>query len=415
MAQPETCVAIVDPFSSGAMLAEALTARRATCVAILSSPDIPAFMRSGFDPSIFVAIIEHGNDLGATVDALRRYAPLRVVAGFESGVILADRLGEEMSLVTNGTTLSEARRDKYLMLETARRRGLATPRHFRSRNIESILAWIHEVDWPVILKPPASVASDNVHRCASDDDARRATDAILSERSILGEPNEAVLAQEFLEGTEYVVDAVSVRGWRQATAFWQYHRPGLDSSAPGYDAMTLLPYVGTRQEELQAFAFAAGDALGVDHGPTHCEIMWTTDGPVLIEIAARLTSGINAVLSRICGGICQLDRTVDAILAPERFLAALDDRPSLQQRAANVFLMPPHPGQLTRVRGLDIIEQLPTLHSMSVRAKPGDQVGRVAGMVTLVAEDIHAIERDIRTIRDVERRGLFEVAAAPGN
>jgi hypothetical protein len=44
-----------------------------------------------------------------------------------------------------------------------------------------------------------------------------------------------------------------------------------------------------------------------------------------------------------------------------------------------------------------------------VGAQPGDMLKRVAGVVTLIDEDIQAIERDLGVIRTIEREGLFEV------
>jgi hypothetical protein len=64
---------------------------------------------------------------------------------------------------------------------------------------------------------------------------------------------------------------------------------------------------------------------------------------------------------------------------------------------------------LIRLRGLDEIRGLPTLHSLSVRAQPGDMIGRVAGLVTLVNEDIRSIEHDVSVIRALEAAGIFEV------
>ena len=203
------------------------------------------------------------------------------------------------------------------------------------------------------------------------------------------------LVQEFLDGSEYAVDTVSFEGQKKTTAIWQYNRPAGARNYVGYNAMTLLPYVGERQESLRSYAFEVLDALAIRFGPAHCELMWVNSEPVLVEAGARLSAGNNAVLSRICGGICQLDETVEAILAPERFLATLNHQPRLQRRAVNVFLAPERRGRLIRVRGLEAIRRLPTLHSMSVGAKPGDLLSRVAGLVTLIDEDIQAIERDV--------------------
>ena len=235
-------------------------------------------------------------------------------------------------------------------------------------------------------------------------------DAVLSCPTKIGERNESALAQEFLHGIEYVVDVVSYQGRRKTTAFWQYSRTTESGEEIGYDAMTLLPYEGERQRELQSYAFAVLDALGVVFGPAHCEIMWTHDGPVIVEVGSRMTAGNNAVLSRTCGGICQLDKTIEIIMAPQRFLESLNEVCVLTRWAMNVFLIPRRAGRLTALKGLDIIKRLGTLHSMSIGARPGKVLQRVAGVVTLLGDNMEAMERDARIIREVERAGLFEVA-----
>jgi hypothetical protein len=207
------------------------------------------------------------------------------------------------------------------------------------------------------------------------------------------------------------VDTVSLDGHRKTTAIWEYSRPptGETGEFVSYDAMTLLPYAGERQEALQSYTFKVLDALAIDLGPAHCEMMWVDGEPVLVEVAARLSGGINSLLSGICGGISQLDETVSILLEPERFLETLDEEPRLQRRAVILFLVPHRRGRLIRIRGLDEILRLPTLHSASVGAQPGDMLKRVAGVVTLIDEDIQSIERDVGVIRALEMAGMFEV------
>jgi biotin carboxylase len=404
-------IVFVDPYSSGAMLAEALRARGAKCIAVVSSPNIPKSMRSRFNPGIFQEIIQHDANYEQTLNAVRHHKPTYVVAGFESGVELAERLGNELGLPANGVTLRAARRDKYLMAEAVRSQGLRTARQFLSDDVDAIVNWTcNTLDWPVIVKPPKSVSSDGVSFCRSADEVRKAAVKILSGTNVLGFNNQSVLVQEFLAGTEYVVDTVSYEGQNKTTAFWQYSRPATVSGEfVCYDAMTLLPYAGERQEVLQSYIFKVLEALDIRYGPAHCELMWVDGEPVLIEAAARLTAGINSILGSICGGICQLDETVEAMLAPDRFLAMLNVQPQLKRRAANVFLMPRRRNRPVRLRRLDGIRRLSTLHSFSVSAQPGDIVKQVAGVVTLVDRDIQSIERDINTIRELEREEIFEV------
>ena len=394
------------------MLAEALRARGAKCIAIESSAAIPKAMRARFNSGVFHNIIQHQTDINVTLDAVKFHAPAYVVAGSESGVELAEKLGRELGLPVNGASLPGARRDKSLMSEAVRAQGLRTAVCFLSNNIEEITDWIkNTLDWPVILKPPCSVASDSVFCCRSKEEVRTAATVIMSGNNVLGENNMSVLVQEYLAGIEYAVDTVSYRGERKTTAIWQYGRPATPTTEKFicYDSMTLLPYTGERQQELQSYVYSVLDALSIQFGPAHCEIMWVDGEPVLIEAAARLSGGINALLSGICGGISQLDETVEAILDPKHFLATRSDQPCLQRRAVNLFLIPEQQGRLVRVQGLEEIRCLPTLHSLSVSAQPGDRIKRVAGLVTLIDEDIQAIERDISRIRAIESKGMFEV------
>jgi biotin carboxylase len=403
-------VVIVDPYSSGALLADSLVERGVPCVAVESSPSLPRSMKSRFDPRLFRQVIPHEGDPNQTLRSIARHEPTHVIAGFESGVELAEWLSCELGLPSNASRDSELRRDKYLMAEAAGRHGLRTALQFRSPHVDELVAWTRStLDWPVIVKPPKSVASDQVFCCHSIDEVRNAAEAILSGTNVLGSRNAAVLVQEFLRGVEYAVDSVSCEGKHKLTAVWQYDRPVGTSEFVCYDAMHLLPYSGRRQVELRSYAFRALDALGVNFGPSHCELVWTDDGLTLVEVGARLTAGHNAVLSRLCGGICQLDETLQAILAPDQFLAELGSQPRLRKRVVNVFLIPRRRGKLLETRYVPELRQLPTLHSLSVATQPGDELKRVAGIVTLMGSDEDAIQRDLRRIRTFEMEGMFVV------
>lgn len=114
------CSVIVDPYSSGAKLAEALRIRRAKCVAIESAVSLPVSMRSGFNPNGFSEVISHQTDFEQTLAAVKRHQPTHVVAGFESGVELAERLAAALKLPVNGPQRGAARRNKFLMTSTLR-------------------------------------------------------------------------------------------------------------------------------------------------------------------------------------------------------------------------------------------------------------------------------------------------------
>jgi hypothetical protein len=68
----KTCIVIVDPYSAGDMLAEALRAHGVKCIAVESSQAIPKAMSSRFKPAVFWNIIRHEGDYGRTLGAVER-------------------------------------------------------------------------------------------------------------------------------------------------------------------------------------------------------------------------------------------------------------------------------------------------------------------------------------------------------
>jgi hypothetical protein len=400
---------IVDPYSSGSLLARELHKRGAPAIMVQSTATIPDIFRSSFHPGEFREIIRYNDRAEAAETLLRDRGVSTVVAGCELGVEIADRLSEQLGLPSNGTRFSGARRNKHRMAQAVGARGLRVPDQCCSSGLSEILEWTRcHGRWPVIVKPVRSCASDGVHRCASEWDVETAYRNIMNTRNIFGEENTEVLVQEFLFGTEYVVDTVSCGGRHRAAGFWRYGKPsGADFVC--YDSMELLPYDGALQSRLFTFACGVLDALGVQFGPAHCELMCHDGTITLIEIATRLSAGNNATLSRDCGAACQLDLTIEAYMDPAGFLNRMHEPQSLKRGATNFFLMPRKRGRLLGVPKLGEIRGLPSFHKASVGATIGEPAPRVAGLVTLIHSDPDVVADDVRTLRALGDRGLFEI------
>ena len=401
--------AIVDPYSSGSLLARELNNRAHPCLAVRSTAEIPGVFRTSYHPEDFREIIQHRGRADATAALLKRRGVSAIIAGCDLGVELADNLSEQLGLPSNGTEHSTARRNKSRMAQAVAAHGVRIPDQACSGRLDELLEWTRRHRrWPVIVKPVRSCASDNVRRCASEAEVEAAYHGIMTRPNILGEENAEVLVQEYLIGTEYVVDTVSCAGRHQAAGYWRYGKPS-DSSFVCYDSMELLPYRGAVQTRLFSFACTVLDALGVQYGPAHCELMWHDGSIAFVEMATRLTAGNNATLSRVCGAACQLDLTIDAYLDPSGFVDRMDEPQTLERRATNFFLMPRKQGRLLAVPGIREIRRLRSFHKVSVGAAIGESTPRVAGLVTLVHPDHGVIAEDVCRIRRLERSGLYEI------
>ena len=402
-------VAIVDPYSSGALLAAEFKRRSIPCLMVQSGTEIPAMYRSSSHPENFTAVIFHRGAIEETAAQLRQWQAGWVLGGCELGVGLADQLSEHLSLPSNGTKLSATRRNKYLMGERVRQCGLRTPRQCSSARLDDLLEWIVAGDvWPAIVKPLDSSGSDGVRLCASEREVAEAFDEIVGQKNKLNIVNGAALVQEYLEGEEYVVDTVSYNGRHKAAAFWKYGKSRANASFAGLD-IELLSASGERQRQLFAYAAAILDALGIQYGPAHCELMWVEGEPVLVEIGARLNGGDNPLICRACSGYCQVDMTVEAYLDPDRFLANLDSAHGLPRRGMRVFLRPNGDGKLKGLPRQAEIEALSSFHQMHIGAQRDLPVPPIAGWVVLIHADKKVLEEDCQRIRQLESNGLFEI------
>ncbi len=406
-------VAIVDPFASGGLLAGEFAARGWRPVAVRSAEAVPDVFASSWRPEEFAEVVAHAGDVEGTAAALERLGARAVVAGCELGVELADALAERLGLPANDPAARAARRDKFLMAERVRAAGLRTADQLRTSDRDEAARWAASRGrWPVIVKPLRSSSSDHVARCASPEEVGDAVDAVLDSITVLDQRNDAALVQEYLEGTESIVDTVSLDGRHLLTAIWRYDRPTDRDTFVCYDAMTLVPGDGERQRALVAYARGVLDALGIRHGPAHCELMWVDDEPVLVEVGARLSAGNNCTLNRDCSGVCQLDLMVEAVADPAAFKARDDAPYVLRRTAANVFLLPQRRGILRGAPRLAEIEALESAREVHVGLEPGQPAPRVAGVVTLLHDDPAVVARDTATIRHLERNGLFDITPA---
>lgn len=404
-------VAIVDAYSSGALLPAEFRKFGCACVMVQSLKPVPAIYQPSFRPDDFAEVIAFRGDLQETAARLRGLGVGVVLAGCEAGVILADRLSEGLGLASNGVRLSAARRNKYLMAQVLRRRGLRTPAQFGAPRLPDLLAWVRRRNaWPVVLKPLASAANDGVFVCFDEEEVRAGFRNISNQWNALGLLNAAVLAQEFVTGTEYVVDTVSCAGRHRAAAFWRYTKPPAEVFAVGYNGMELLPAEGDVQHVLFDYVCQVLDALEVRYGPAHCEVMWDAEGPVLLEVGARMNGGNSPLICRLATGHCQAGLTVDCYLHPEHFLHQLGHPYTLEQHATLVFLTPAPHRRLVSVPGAADLNRLVSVQDLFVADPWGDWTPRVVGWVVLAHGDKSVVDADVAQIREWERDGLYQYA-----
>ncbi|HWA42668.1 MAG TPA: ATP-grasp domain-containing protein [Hypericibacter adhaerens] len=409
-------VVIVDGYSTGRELVRELLARNVECLHLRSTARLPAPVAGCFDPSPYDADLGHVGDAVAAAKLLAPLAPQAVVAGSEWGVTFAEQVAHELGLPTNRIKKLGVRRDKFDMIEAARRRGLHVARQAAVDTVEEAQAWARRHGaWPVVVKPLTSAGADGVYICNNPADIHAAFASTLGRENFMGCVNRRLLLQSYLSGPQFIVNTVSWRGRHHVSDAWSMSLaaagrqvvPGgahlLDPRRP--DAQRLIEYT------LEVLA-----ALGIENGAAHTELRWTPEGPALIETGARLMGAAMDEPSYSAAGM----RTQADI-----FAGVLADREGERDRlfAQGCYRFHRHmtkllfnftsEGTIRGIEGLRHLRSLASFHAHYRGLARGDQVARTAdwlargGVIYLVHDDPRQIASDIETIRRWEARGLL--------
>ncbi|WP_330288668.1 ATP-grasp domain-containing protein [Streptomyces sp. NBC_00576] len=408
-------VVIVDPYAPARGFPAAFREAGHPVVRVQSTPEPPAVYRGSLDLSEYADNLVYGGDFDAFAQTVRELGPVAVITGSEIGVEFADALSEALGLPSNGTELSHARRDKYAMIEKIKECGVAGARQLLVTSESELRTWHESVGGTIVLKPLRSAAGDGVSFCDSPDESAAAYKVLADRPTVFSEPAAGVVAQEYLVGTEYIVNTVSCAGRHYATDVWQTERISVNGVTDLLVETYLLPAEDQVVQELVAYGFRVLDALGVRHGPGHLEIKRTPHGPRLVEMGARISGGELPYQAQRAIGEGQLECTVDAYVRPASFAARTGRNYHVKHAIGWAGLASPHAGRLVGYRDLQGIRELPSVRDVRIMVQPGQQIKETVDDLTypvtvMLEHDVHdVLLRDLNTIRYLDGPSMYEV------
>ena len=400
---------VVDPLGTGQEYPAAFGEAGVEVVAVMSLPEPIKLYAASWHPENFRHIHMFDGDLPALARTLRGYDPICLIPGSETGVELADALVE---LVVPGTghvpELAAARRDKWAMARAARSAGIPRLQQICSDDPAEIDAWLRETglrERRLVLKPPKSAATDNVHIVAPGQDWRPFFDQIYGQVNEFAIRNDAVLVQEFAEGTEYLIDSYSVDGRHGLVDVCRYTKVQRGDRIGIYDLVDFIE--PDHAETLAAWPYVRQvlDAVGILNGCAHTEVILTADGPRLLEVGARPAGGGHQMISKLATGDNHILRTV-----AHRVRGEFRDSYELIQHVCSVVITAPHAGTWRNQEIFADVESLDTFWLKNFYYGTGDLVPAPAGLssmlgwVVLATPDKAAMDADYRRIKELERR-----------
>ena len=210
---------------------------------------------------------------------------------------IVDRF-RERGLAVFGPTARAARIEsskayaKHLMRDA----GIPTAEHRTFTRADEARAWVREKGAPIVVKASGLAAGKGAVVCMTEQEALEALDAMLSEHSF-GEAGSEVVIEEFMEGEELSVFAVSDgEDFVLLQASQDHKRVGEGDTGPNTGGMGAYAPVAMATESLLAEISAkiigpTLEALDADgsrfEGLLYAGIMSTREGPKVVEFNCR--------------------------------------------------------------------------------------------------------------------------------
>lgn len=308
----------------------------------------------------------------------------------ELSVPLVARLTEALGLPGHRPAAVDNARNKHATRAALRAAGLPTPRNALLKSEADIAAVAKEVGFPAVLKPVSGAASLGVKKVCDEKELKESYREIVAELSTLVVTSGAlvkgdsttsgleagnmidltVLMEQFLDGCEVDVDIVMSEGeWRYAAV--ADNGPTLEPYFNETWAVcpSLLPK--EQQRALKELAVNSVKALGFTIGVFHVECKFTSTGPQLIEVNARMGGGQVHECNLRCWGVDLVEETIFGSLGiPCR--PRVPDKPLTA--VAYCYVNANKSGKVTDLSGLEKLRQRDGV----VWAKPLVRVGQHA-------------------------------------
>jgi hypothetical protein len=290
-------------------------------------------------------------------------------------------------------------REKDRMKKVLRAAGISVARSRLLMSRADVAAFVSEVGFPIVLKPPAGLGARATFRVS---DGRELEIALAR---LAPSPEEPYQAEEYVEGRESTCETVTIGGehvWRSGTHYLPGPLEVLEN--PWMQYCVLLPR-DDADPNFRAFDDTNGralDALGLRHGISHMEWFLRRDGtPMVNEVGAR-PPGANIMPLMTHAYQRDMWRAWAELVALDRF-----EPPTRVLAAGSAFFRGQGRGKVSAVHGLAeaqaevgayVVERrLPELGQPKASSYEGEGWAIVAHESTAVV--MHALRRLVELVR----------------
>lgn len=236
--------------------------------------------------------------------------------------------------------------------------GVPVPRFFKVSNEAEYKEVVKQFKVPFIVKPADSSGSRGIFEVIDITDTKLIDEAYsyCHPYSRCGD----VVVEEYMQGPEVSVETLTIDG----ECYVIQITDKLTTGAPHYVEMGHSQPTMLGEETAKSIAEvakAANKAIGIKNGPSHTEIIVTSEGPKIVEIGARLGGdNINTHLVPLSTGINIVECCIKI---------ALGDKPDIEakfNKGSAIRYFKQHAGVVKSIEGLEEAKAVEGVKQISI-------------------------------------------------
>lgn len=333
------------------------------------------------------------------------WTPDVVITTYENYVLPTAYISKYYGLPGMPIKAAEACTDKYLMRSLfAKAPEKISPEFSEVKSWEDVEKFANKHEFPLIMKPANLAKSLLVTKSTNIDELKENykrtvehIDAVYKKYAPDRKPK--IVIEEYLDGSVHSVDAfVDGDGKPHVMKEIVDYQTGYDVGYnDNFHYSRLLPTKLSIEDQKKFLRCAelGCRALGMKCSPAHIEIIMTKDGPRIVEIGAR-NGGYRERMYRMANDIDTNGNALRVAMAQQPDIVAKKNEP-----VAVLELFPMEAGEFVGISHEDAVRNLPSFEYMSIKAKPGQFIGKssdgykMAAVVILHNSDKEQFKKDL--------------------
>lgn len=363
-------------------------------------------------------IIASTYDAAATVEAAIEYSrnrgPVNGVISIASDVpMTVARVAESLGLPGITVETAALASDKLAMKRRFVEADIPVPWFSAVESGAHLKEIIRERGFQLVIKPVDSRGARGVLRLGPTVDPDWAFG-----HSVGCSPGKRVMVEEYIEGPQISTESILLGERGYTPGFTDRNYELMDEFAPymienGGQQPSIL--TDDQRRGVSRMAEDAGRAIGIRKGIVKGDMVLSSRGPMVIEVAARLSGGwFSTDQIPLATGVDLVGAAIRIALGEEVSAEELTPR---YWRGAAIRYFFPRPGRVLEIRNLERFKGAPWVHRIGFFVKPGDIIGPVTNhtkragfVITKGSTRAEAVERAEEAVREI----VIETAPAEG-